>query len=148
MNREQAKLIGAADDELLETLGYPEYIDQREFVVAFGRGENIEVKKSNGEWKRAISITDTMTFFGGNEYRIATPKITFNGVEIDAPIREKPFDSTPVWTQITVNGLLEPRRLMGRAVEGYHVKAGCVFATREACQLYCDTHNKMMGIGE
>jgi len=141
MNREQAKIIGAMTDEQLKAVDLRHYIYLRDIIVAFGEGKRIQF--NSGGWQD-FTTKEIDFSYEPALYRIVTPKITFNGVEIDAPIdltkhhrgREK------VWHPRNSMEGLEPLGCHRSSLMDYSL----AWKTEEACQLYCDTHNKMMGI--
>jgi len=148
MKREQAKIIGGMSDEQMEmvsnVMGFCRgHIDE---IIAYGKGAVIEFKMPyHARW--TSSEEEEPRFLSNALCRIATPKITFNGVEIDAPIRD--YDSAPEWIYITVvdDDGMEVRSINKAHTNGKtHIAARKAWATAKACQLYRDTHNKMMGI--
>jgi hypothetical protein len=149
MNREQAKIIGQMSDGQLEAVGCAVYVKHKEAIIAFGNGAHLEYKLSGDNvWM----CCKNPQFRYDNDYRIVTPKITFNGVEIDAPIKDaySIADGGTVWALgfCSATCKLEPKPI-GRSQAVYVLKgtmAGICWKTYEACQLYCDTHNKMMGV--
>lgn len=76
--------------------------------------------------------------------------IVFNGVEIDAPIKDAKEMPKLVWTLGVCpdRRILEPKPVSRAAATHGNKVVAIVWATEEACQLYCDQHNKMMGVGE
>lgn len=147
MNREQAKIIGQMSERQLSVISAVSGKDYKRWakeIRAFGDGQIIESRPVGGVW----CATEFLSIDGDFEYRIATPKITFNGVEIDAPIKD--YESAPdyVWLAAsTLEGHI-PVHVERSSPPLPNFSAGRVFATKEACELYCDQHNKMMGIGE
>lgn len=150
MNREQAKIIGHMSDETLSTLDRQDLIEKRDILGAIAEGIKVEficpVTSDVKPVDKCLSYTRRC-------YRITTPKITFNGVEIDAPIKDaySIADEGVVWALgfCSATCKLEPKPI-GRNQAVYVLKgtmAGICWETYEACQLYCDTHNKMMGVG-
>lgn len=142
MNREQAKIIGAMTDEQLEAIEKKCWIKNRQFIVAFGEGRTVMHACIAGE---RLSFKDATKL-----YSIAAPKITFNGVEIDAPIEDVNCGLSDVWTPSVKDKnscVLAPEKWRAASATAcYAIKERRAWATEEACQLYCDTHNKMMGI--
>jgi len=146
MNREDAKLIGQMSDEQLKAVGRRQYIIHRLSIISFGDGDVVESGEcSHGPW-----FKDENPFFEGHRfYRIATPKIVFNGVEMDAPIKAK--DANP---DVKYYGALFDGEAWHHRYQSYGAICSLEnvtpvwFERLEACLTYCDTHNKMMGVGE
>lgn len=143
MNREQAKVIGAMTDEQVKAVGGlvgRDYVRDKELIASYGNGEDIEFcnHKRGEAWQ-----------VGGHNYfgldarlRIVTPKIVFNGVEIDAPIdlTKNHNPKEMVWAVRNSRQGFEPLECFRSSLMDYSL----AWVTKEACQLYCDTHNKMM----
>lgn len=143
MDREQAKLIGQMSDEQLKAVGKKCWIENRAFIVAFGNGGHVEVKVGD-QWFRIY----TPVFDSSNKrYRIASPKIVFNGVEMDAPIKDKDANPDVKYYGAVFDGEAWHHRYQSYgAICSLENVTPVWFERLEACLTYCDTHNKMMGV--
>jgi|GEM_PF-4494769 len=80
MNREQAKIIGELSDDILEAIEKPEWIKNREFIVAFGEGKDIIF----------CGIVHLVPSFLDHHahYSIAEQTQTINGIECPMYLKE------------------------------------------------------------